>query len=421
MDVRTARQQLFQLENIRTDPQSRHVLWEQGNTWAEQFTQLVEVTEQADQYYCALIDQAASDDDRRTRSEQRFRAARYEEDWNKGFSEKLIQGRARLQAARLRNQLMLTELEQHQNLFQQYWSDRRVVLCQIALEHMEYRRALGRLSNADWQASWAALLGAYRHQNQVYEQTSGKPLPGNFFSPRLAWYHRLRAIQKEIRQKRRNSRVDQELLRQHAIIIDQQIAQLSPARSFGIFIGGMAAVVAAIVLFAMVSNIARNTTTNPPSANAHAATPTAKTIAAIVQPAPGAPDADTLNAQGVALLTQGRYDEALTLFTQASAADPNKHLPHTNSGFCLYELGRRAEAIAEWRTAIQLFDAGQDAHAGLGMALFQAGDREGGLREYQRAIELGGNYLDADWMRRERQWSNRAIVDSQPLRDALHQ
>lgn len=421
MDVRTARQQLFQLENIRTDPQSRHVLWEQGNTWAERFTQLVEVTERADQYYCALIDQAASYDERRDWSEQRFQAARHEEDWNRGFSEKLTQARARLLAATLRNHAMLTELEQHRSMFLQYWSDRHVVRCQIALEHLEYRRALGRLSNADWQASWAALLGAYRQQNQVYEQTSGQPLPGNFFSPRLAWYQRLRAIQKELRQKQRNSRIDQELLRQHAMIIDQQIAQLSPARSFGIFIGGIAAVVAAIVLFAMVSNIASNTTKNPPSANAHAPTPTAKAVAEIVRHAPSAPDADTLNAQGVALLTQGHYDEALALFEQAAATDPNKHLPHTNSGFCLYELGRRAEAIAEWRTAIQLFDSGQDAHAGLGMALFQAGDREGGLREYQRAIELGGNYLDADWMRRERQWSNRAIVDSQPLRDALHQ
>ena len=414
MDLQSARVKLLRTESVRTDRQTRHVLWEMGDTWLEDFEHLKQITAGNDARLRHAVDTAAAPDQRRSASQERMHAARDENDWNRRFSERLARTLAQQRAEPLPMPGLLSELEQHSMSFQRYAADRLVVMQQIALEHHEHRRALGRLSDGDWQKSWGQLMGAYAEQAKVYEQTSARTLPRSFYTSRLEWLRRLRAMQDAPHHEGRKSRVDRQMLREHASAVEAYISQLSPGIPRGVF-GGVLAMAAAIIVLVAIF---RPATAQPPSA---AVRPTSSS-AGLAPPGLTLPaDPNAANEQGMQLLRQQRCDQAEKLFQQAAEAAQQWHLPHTNRGFCLYELGRTAQAIAEWRTAIKLNSAGQDAHAGLGMALYQTGDREGGLREYQAAITMESQYRDETWLKNERDWSERAIADSRPLRDALRQ
>ncbi|KPV51027.1 hypothetical protein SE17_23575 [Kouleothrix aurantiaca] len=285
---------------------------------------------------------------------------------------------------------------------------------EIAMEHHEHRRALGRLSDEDWQRSWGQLMGAYGEQAKVYEKTSAHTLPRSFYTNRLEWLRRLRSIQSGLQHEGRRSRVDQRMLREHARAIDTYMNQIQPSIPRSVF-GGVLAFAAAIVVLVFIFR-PTHIPAQPPNIIVRATS----NSASLAPPGLKLPvDPTAVNDKGMVLLRQQNCAEAEKLFQQAAEAAQGWHLPHTNRGFCLYELGRTQEAIAEWRTAIGLNPTGQDAHAGLGMALYQTGDREGGLQEYKAAIEMENQYRDAAWLSNVRDWSARAIADSQPLRDAI--
>ena len=125
---------------------------------------------------------------------------------------------------------------------------------------------------------------------------------------------------------------------------------------------------------------------------------------------------------GTIFRTQGRFEEATSLYEQALRIDPDyadaeynlahafaqlnrldlaiQHLrkymdkqpptafPHVEMGNLLNRQGKTAEAIAEYRTALKIDARSADAHSALGSALAQLGELEQATKELSRAVEL---------------------------------
>lgn len=123
----------------------------------------------------------------------------------------------------------------------------------------------------------------------------------------------------------------------------------------------------------------------------------------------------------MALQAGGQVEEALEEFEalgQPLAEDP---VYWSRLSSCLVLLGRKQEAIAACRRAVELGPASASAHVDLGNSLDQAGDREGALASYRRAVELdpsqvlafyhGANSLAALGRNEEAiDWLNQAVA-----------
>lgn len=129
--------------------------------------------------------------------------------------------------------------------------------------------------------------------------------------------------------------------------------------------------------------------------------------------------AEDKNRTGLALFAGGDYAAAEVWFQAAISADPSYYEPYNNLAFCLYERGKIERALGLWQTALQLDSGSPDAHAGLATALWVLGQHQEAQQSYRWALALQPLYSDADWMARERHWSQQMLADSQPLRGQL--
>ncbi len=108
---------------------------------------------------------------------------------------------------------------------------------------------------------------------------------------------------------------------------------------------------------------------------------------AAVRGAPGSPIA--FAALGRALLTTPRTGIALAAFATAVARGPDDADLHFFHGLTLDRCGRRAEAVAAWRWAIDLDPGHGSAHARLAAAAWLTGDLEGARHHLSKAVDLG--------------------------------
>ncbi len=72
---------------------------------------------------------------------------------------------------------------------------------------------------------------------------------------------------------------------------------------------------------------------------------------------------------GIALVDQGRRDEAVAVYRKAIDVDPNYVLPHHNLGTVLWDQGHFDEAIVEFRKAIDLYPKTRGLEHNLGPVL----------------------------------------------------
>jgi tetratricopeptide (TPR) repeat protein len=105
-----------------------------------------------------------------------------------------------------------------------------------------------------------------------------------------------------------------------------------------------------------------------------------------VEKAPRSPVAR--NNLGMALLLQGRIDEALGHFREALALDPGRALSHYNIGFTLSHQGKPREAIGYLRESLRLHPPDADAHFTLGVSLAAVGERAEAARHFQESVAL---------------------------------
>jgi Flp pilus assembly protein TadD len=118
-------------------------------------------------------------------------------------------------------------------------------------------------------------------------------------------------------------------------------------------------------------------------------------------------DPDVLNMAGLIRLIQGRFEEAVRLFTQAKDVVPREALFHFNLGRALAGLGRVAEALDAFRTAIKLNPDSAEPRFAAARLLHQTGqleDAENAFRQLLRVMPgevhakmaLGAVLVDAD-------------------------
>lgn len=112
--------------------------------------------------------------------------------------------------------------------------------------------------------------------------------------------------------------------------------------------------------------------------------------------------AELLTLKGDALDLLGRHDEAAAAFTAAAAADPAHVRAHTGMAWLLWGLDREREAVAHFRTAIELRPTA-DGLAGLGSALYRSGqaDAAEALDLVRTALAIEPEY---PWALREIGW-----------------
>jgi predicted negative regulator of RcsB-dependent stress response len=84
----------------------------------------------------------------------------------------------------------------------------------------------------------------------------------------------------------------------------------------------------------------------------------------------------------------GRRDEAIAEYKTAIRLDPQDASAHANLGNVLSDLKRSDEALAEYKTAIRLDPQDAGAHANLGNVLSDLGRRDEAMAEYKTAIML---------------------------------
>lgn len=420
-DLQGAREHIRALETERRNPRRRSLFWD-SDQWQGVFSTIVDFERTRDYDIRGRIDATRAS----TRAgeanrllQQRYNSLEESIDWHKALLSSLRALRERWETDQAIDDVEAETLDRHISLVDYHLKERRVWLAQTALEVLEeQRRVRGRVGD-HWIANWAKLRGAFRAYDAAYFQTFGQPPAPPSYTERLRWCRALRARQADTaRVARRLRNFDPEDLRPATIRVEALIAELSPQRRLPFdraAIVGIGVVLVVFVTFFVVitrsadSRLVLSPTKIPPQGKGLATT-TTPTVAV------DQPDAVALNDRGMALLRENSCAKAVPLFRQAAQANPQWHEPLNNMAFCLYDLGQRDEAIAQWQAAIALLPESQDAHAGLGMALFQAGRTDEGIAEYRKAIELGGNYRDEAWIRRERFWSDKALADSQPLR-----
>ena len=95
-----------------------------------------------------------------------------------------------------------------------------------------------------------------------------------------------------------------------------------------------------------------------------------------------------LKSVGAAYSRQGRDEEALRLYREATAFYPGLPDVYYNAGVSLQKLGRHEEAIGQYRIAITVDPGMAAARGNLAATLCGCGRIEDGIREFRKALEL---------------------------------
>jgi tetratricopeptide (TPR) repeat protein len=110
------------------------------------------------------------------------------------------------------------------------------------------------------------------------------------------------------------------------------------------------------------------------------------------------------NNLGLALLDQGKLEEAIAEIRAALRLKPDFFQAHLNLGVALSDQGKVEEAIAEFRVALRLQPDYAEAHCNLGCVLRRQGRFAESLAEYKRGHELSSKnpnwrYPSAQWVK----------------------
>ena len=92
---------------------------------------------------------------------------------------------------------------------------------------------------------------------------------------------------------------------------------------------------------------------------------------------------------------QGKRDEAVACYRRALELKPDYAAAHNNLGAALQEQGKQDEAVACFRRALELNPDFADAHNNLGAALQDQGKWDDAIACFRRALELKPDFADA--------------------------
>jgi len=89
---------------------------------------------------------------------------------------------------------------------------------------------------------------------------------------------------------------------------------------------------------------------------------------------------------GVALAEQGKFDEAITQFSEALRISPYFARTHNNLGIALALQGRLDEAIAQFSEAVRIAPEYRQAHYNLGTTFLRQGKRDEAVKEFYQGL-----------------------------------
>ena len=101
--------------------------------------------------------------------------------------------------------------------------------------------------------------------------------------------------------------------------------------------------------------------------------------------------------QAVALISQGKLQEAQAIYKDLIATGTSNHIVYGNLAAICVMQGRFDELIELLTKALQLKPNYPDAHNNLGIALKEQGDLTAAIASYNTALQLKPNYPDAHW------------------------
>ena len=91
---------------------------------------------------------------------------------------------------------------------------------------------------------------------------------------------------------------------------------------------------------------------------------------------------------GMALLEEGRWEEAIRSFTAATRLNPTHVEAHANLGMAYYFKGDLSSAVSTFQTAQRLAPDRIDVAHGLGLALYEKGDLDGAITAFRTAAQI---------------------------------
>ena len=105
--------------------------------------------------------------------------------------------------------------------------------------------------------------------------------------------------------------------------------------------------------------------------------------------------AEAYNQFGIALKAQGRLEEAMLSYREALRLKPDYAEAHNNLGNVLREQGRLEEAMGSFREALRLNPRYAEAHNNFGVALGEQAQAEEAVASYRQALRLKPDYAEA--------------------------
>lgn len=109
----------------------------------------------------------------------------------------------------------------------------------------------------------------------------------------------------------------------------------------------------------------------------------------------GADQSNLAYRQGMALLEQGRLDQAIVRLTDALAAPHNERNVRNALGIAHQRKGSFAAALGEFRKVIALDASSPDAHLNYGTTLLTTGDVTQAEKEFRTCLEIDPSFAEA--------------------------
>jgi len=101
------------------------------------------------------------------------------------------------------------------------------------------------------------------------------------------------------------------------------------------------------------------------------------------------------NNLGIALVAEGKNEEAISHYKMAIKVNPNHTLPYYNLGIAMTAQQKNEEAISYYKMAIRLNPNLTNAHYNLGIVLIQKGKMKEAVHHFRETVRLRPDLVKA--------------------------